>query len=188
MNHKNDVSMFMRFVTLARPWLFPLGVICLYGIGMVFAPGRTDHALHKSGFMVWQLALPICLALIMMVVLNRFLSPAMVTRFLGQSASIKGIFLSSLAGILSMGPVYAWYPLLKKLKDNGASQFNIANFIGNRSIKPVLLPVLVIYWGGYFATLFVLASFIGAFIVAWIVRLSCADSSSPKNKEFHENL
>jgi uncharacterized membrane protein YraQ (UPF0718 family) len=180
MNQGNNVSMFMRFVTLTRPWLFPLGVVCLYGLGMVFAPERTDHALHKSGAMVWHLAWPICLALIMMVVLNRFLSPAMVTRFLGQSASIKGIFLSSLAGILSMGPVYAWYPLLKKLKDNGASQFHIANFIGNRSIKPVLLPILVISWGGYFAALFVLASFIGAFIVAWIVRLSCADSSHPK--------
>ena len=175
MSQKNNSSICLRFMTLLRPWLFPLGVVGLYGLGIVLAPESTDRALHMSGSMFWQLAWPVCLALIMMVVLNRFLSPAVVTRFLGQSAGIKGVFLSALAGILSMGPVYAWYPLLKSLKDKGASQFHIANFICNRSIKPVLLPVLVIYLGGYFTALFVLVSLAGALIVAGIVSLICTD-------------
>lgn len=178
MNQGNGFSIFLRLMTLIRLWLFPLGVISLYGLGIVFVPESTNRALHMSGSMFWQLAWPICLALIMMVVLNRFLSPAVVTRFLGQNTGIKGVFLSSLAGILSMGPVYAWYPLLKNLKDKGASQFHVANFIGNRSIKPVLLPVLVISWGGYFTALFVLANLIGALIVACIVSLSCTDSQN----------
>jgi len=176
MNQGKDFSLFLGFMNLVRLWLFPLGVVSLYGLGIIFAPENTDHALHMSGSIFWQLAWPICLAFIMMVVLNRFLSPAVVTRFLGQSVSIKGVFLSSLAGILSMGPVYVWYPLLKNLKDKGASQFHIANFIGNRSIKPVLLPVLVMSLGGSFTALFVLANLIGALIVACFVSLSCPDS------------
>jgi len=175
MNQGRGFSIFLRFKILIRPWLFPFGIASLYGLGMVFVPENTNIALHRSVSIFLQLALPICLALIMMVVFNRFLSPAVITRFLGQSTSIKGVFLSSLAGILSMGPVYAWYPLLKNLKDKGASQFHVANFIGQRSIKPVLLPVLVICWGGYFTTLFVFVSFIGALIVAYIVSLSCSD-------------
>ena len=168
MKQKNDSSGFMALV---KPWLFLFGVLGLYGLGIVFAPERTYQALNISGSMFLQLALPVCLALIMMVILNRFLSPAVVTLFLGQNAGIKGVFLSSLAGILSMGPVYAWYPLLKSLRDKGATEFHLANFIGNRSIKPVLLPVLIIYLGWYFTSLFVLVSFVGALIVAWIVRL-----------------
>jgi uncharacterized membrane protein YraQ (UPF0718 family) len=181
MSQGNNFPIFLRFMSVVRPWLFPLGVVGLYGLGIVFAPESTDRALHMSNSIFWQLAWPICLALILMVVLNRFLSPAVVTRFLGQSAGIKSVFLSSLAGILSMGPVYAWYPLLKDLKDKGASQFHVANFLGNRSIKPVLLPVLVISWGGYFTVLFVLANLIGALIVACIVSLSCSDFPPKKS-------
>ena len=169
------------FRALARPWLFPLGVVGMYGLGIGLAPESTYRALQMSGSMFWQLALPICLALIMMVVLNRFLSPAVVTLFLGRNAGLKGIFLSSLAGILSMGPVYAWYPLLKNLRDKGATDFHLANFIGNRSVKPVLLPVLIVYWGWYFTSLFVLVSLAGALIAACIVSLFCSNFQRPKS-------
>jgi len=182
MSQGRDSSVCLRLMALIRPWLFPLGIAGLYGLGIIFAPESTERALHMSGSMFRQLALPICLALIMMVVLNRFLSPEVVTLFLGRSAGIKGVFLSSLAGVLSMGPVYVWYPLLKTLKDKGASEFHIANFIGNRSVKPVLLPVLVIYWGWYFTSLFVLVSLVGALIVACIVSMSCSDSNCPNRR------
>ena len=181
MSQKSDSPVYLHFMALARPWLFPLGVVGLYGLGIAFAPDSTYRALHMSSSMFLQLALPICLALIMMVVLNRFLSPAVVTLFLGRNAGIKGVFLSSLAGILSMGPVYAWYPLLKNLRDKGATDFHLANFIGNRSVKPVLLPVLIIYWGWYFTSLFVLVSLVGALIVACIVSIFCSNSHCPKS-------
>ncbi len=180
MSQKNNLSIFLRFLSLTRLWLFPLGVASLYGLGIMFAPESTYLALHKSGIIFRQLVWPIFLTIVMMVILNRFLSPAVVTRFLGQSAGIKSIFLSSLAGILSMGPVYAWYPLLKNLKNKGASQFHIANFIGNRSIKPVLLPVLVMSWGQYFTVLFVLTNLIGALLVAYVVSLVCSESKEKK--------
>jgi uncharacterized membrane protein YraQ (UPF0718 family) len=156
-----------------RPWLFPLGVICLYGIGLIFAPKNTGRSIHICISMFQQLTLPICLALVMMIVFNRMVSPGTITRFLGQGSGLKGIFLSSLAGIVSMGPVYAWYPLFKTLKDKGVSVFNIANFIGNRSIKPALLPVMVTSFGWNFTSAFVLMSLVGALIVAGVVSMAC---------------
>ncbi len=168
-------SSHVHFMTLLRPWLLPLGVIILYGLGLIFSPENTFKALSISGSMFKQLALPICFVIIMMVVLNRFLSPATITNFLGQNTGIKGVLLSSLAGILSMGPVYAWYPLLKTFKDKGASKFHIANFIGSRSIKPFFLPVLAAYWGWNFALLFVLISLVGSLIVAFIVSICCSN-------------
>lgn len=50
-----------------------------------------------------KIAFPVCLALSMMAVLHRYLSPAVVIRFLGKSSGLKGVLLSASAGILSMG-------------------------------------------------------------------------------------
>jgi len=107
------------------------------------------------------------------VVFNRFLSPVLVTRFLGQSAGLRGVLFSSLAGILSMGPIYAWYPLFKNLKEKGASAFHVANFIGCRSIKPVLLPVMVAYFGWEFTLLFMAMSLVAALMTAGVVSVAC---------------
>ena len=159
---------------LVRPWLFPLGVICLYGLGLLFVPESIDRSVHVCVSIFRQLALPIGLALVTMVVFNRFLSPALVPRFLGRSAGFKGVLFSSLAGILSMGPVYAWYPLFKTLKEKGASAFHVANFIGCRSIKPVLLPVMVAYFGWEFTLVFILMSFFGVLLVACVVSFACS--------------
>lgn len=179
MNRNDDFLTLFNFWTLLRPWLFPLSIAGLYVLGFVFAPESTDRGLRLSGSMFRQLVLPVCLAFVMMVVLNHYLSPATITRFLGKSAGLKGVFLSSLTGMLSMGPVYAWYPLLKTLRSKGASTFHLVNFMGSRSVKPVLLPVLVAYWGWRFSTLFVVVSFIGALLVAGITNVLSPDPYGP---------
>nr|WP_287413227.1 permease [Pseudodesulfovibrio sp.] len=162
-------------MAVMRPWLFPLGVSLLYGLGFLLEPENTEHSLHICVDMFQQLTLPMLFAVVMMVVFNRFLSPAVVARFLGRSAGAKGVVLSSLAGILSMGPVYAWYPLFKTLRDKGASVFHVANFVGCRSIKPALLPIVVSSFGWRFTILFLLMSFAIALSVACIVSLVCTD-------------
>lgn len=161
----------MKYV---RPWLFPLGVGCIYGLGFFVAPEKISASATMCVSICRQLALPISLALVVMVVFNRFLSPALVTRFLGRSAGMKGLIFSSLAGILSMGPIYAWYPLFKNLRDKGASVFHVANFMGCRAIKPVLLPVMVAYFGWGFTLLFMGMSLVGALSVAAVVSVALA--------------
>jgi len=164
-----------------KPWLFPLVVACIYGICSVFAPEGAGRAMQVALSIFSQLWLPLCVAFAMMVAINRFLSPAWVTELLGQQAGIKGVFISSLAGVLSMGPIYAWYPLFKSLREKGASSFHVANFISCRSVKPVLLPVLVAYFGWRYATAYVLVTFVGALIVAYVVGTACP--TAPKSED-----
>ena len=76
----------------------------------------------------------------MMIVLNLFIAPSHVSRFLGRRAGITGVLLSSVAGILSMGPVVAWLPFLAAIREKSASDFHVANFLSSRAVKPVLLP------------------------------------------------
>lgn len=182
MSQKSVQSFPLPSMAVMRPWLFPLGVSLLYGLGFLLEPESTERSFRICIDMFQQLALPMLFAVVMMVVFNRFLSPAVVARFLGRSAGAKGVVLSSLAGILSMGPVYAWYPLFKTLRDKGASVFHVANFVGCRSIKPALLPIVVSSFGWHFTMFFLLMSLAIALSVACIVSLACAPYEKKKSE------
>lgn len=162
-----------------RAWLFPLGMCVLYGVVMVVDPEAARRAMHMSGVLFRQVGRPIFMALAIMVLLNRFLSPVTISRFMGRSSGARGVFLSTMAGVLSMGPIYAWYPLFKALRDKGASAFHVANFMSCRAIKPVFFPVIISYFGLRFSVAFVLANLLGAWFVAWVVNLACADRAQP---------
>jgi len=150
---------------------FPLAVVLLYVVLYVIMPDRTTRALAASGQILVQVALPLCIAFALMVLLNLFVKPAHVSRFLGTGAGLKGVAISTLAGAISTGPIYAWYPLLKDLRERGASNFHVANFLGNRAVKPFLLPVMVFYFGWPYTIVLNLLLILGAILMASLVGL-----------------
>jgi len=70
-----------------------------------------------------------------------------------------------------MGPVYAWYPLLKGLRKRGISDFHLANFLSNRAIKPFLFPVMVFYFGWTFTLILNILLLMDSLLTAKIVSL-----------------
>lgn len=164
-----------------RSWLFPLSVVVIYLVLYPVAPDRTVHALIDSAHVVGQIALPLSLAFVMMVILNWYISPAQVTRYLGNRVGIKGVFLSSIAGLISMGPVIAWLPFLSAIREKGSSDFHLANFLTSRAVKPVLLPVMIGYFGWRFSTVLTLINMLGALLVAAVVAFLCRDRKGGPN-------
>ena len=69
----------------------------------------------------------------------------------GCSSPTADKYLSALAGIISTGPIYVWYPMLKDLREKGAKHFLIAVFLVNRAVKPFLLPVIISFFGWIYA-------------------------------------
>jgi len=110
-------------------------------------PHKALMALKTSGNLLLYIALPLALVFVIMLMLNLFVKPAQIARLFGKGLSIKGIVLSLVAGIISMGPIYAWYPLLKNLREKGAGTGPIAIFLYSRAVKPFLLPVMIAYFG-----------------------------------------
>jgi len=133
-----------------RSLLFPLAVLLVYGALAVFSPQRAAAALTASGQVLLQLLIPLCVVFGVLVALNLFVRPASVARWVGRGSGGKGVGLSTLAGVLSMGPIYAWYPLLSDLRGKGAGDFHLANFLGCRGVKPFLLPLMIYYFGWAF--------------------------------------
>ena len=170
------------WVRIMRIWGSLACVIAIYGALAIATPDRALAALAASGHVLLQVALPLCVAFIVMFLLNLLVKPAHVSRLAGRGAGIKGVVLSTAAGILSMGPIYAWYPLLKSLREKGASDFHLTNFLSNRAVKPFLLPLMVFYFGWVFTLALTVLTVLGALVVAAVVGL-VAGSKRPGSRE-----
>lgn len=109
-----------------RSWVFPACITGVYLVLLFVMPDRTWDGLQAAGRVLMQAAVPLFLAFGMMFLLNLFISPVYVSNFLGKGAGVKGVLFSAIAGIISMGPIFAWYPFLESLRKKGASELNQA--------------------------------------------------------------
>ena len=157
-----------------RVLVFPLIVFAIYGVVFLLMPEQALAALKNSGKVLLHILLPLALVFVVMLVLNLCVAPARIVRFLGSGAGIKGILLSVVGGIASMGPIYVWYPFLKELREKGMGSMPIAVFLYNRAVKPFLLPVMVSYFGWLFVAILtiltVLASVANGYLVAMLAK------------------
>jgi len=142
--------------------LFLFFMLLIYGIFFLFVPEKTEAALRESGKIGANILWPLLVVLGVMMILNLFIHPGRVVRFVGEKTGFRGLLLAAAAGILSMGPIYVWYPFLKDMRAKGAGPRQIAVFLGNRAVKPLLLPVMVSYFGWLYTLLFTVLTFLGA--------------------------
>ncbi|MDY7037731.1 MAG: permease [Thermodesulfobacteriota bacterium] len=125
---------------------FLASVFLLYLILFFFEPEKVLESLKISGNVFIQIAPWLFLIIFLMGIINYFVKPKIVLKYVGEGSGIKGWFLSISAGILSHGPIYAWYPLLRDLRNQGMKSGLVAVFLYNRSIKIPLLPFMVYYF------------------------------------------
>ena len=163
---KQDGRSWSRIV---RRMIFPIAVLILYAVVLFFRPDGALAALSRSGKIALRIVGPLTLAFLIMVVLNLWVKPAHVVRFLGRGSGLRSVLFSTMAGIISMGPIYVWYPLLKELREKGARSFHLANFLNNRTVKPFLLPVMVFYFGWAYTLILTCLTMISSLCVGYSV-------------------
>ena len=87
------------------------------------------------------------------------------------SGQPEGTALAAVAGIISTGPIYAWYPLLKDLREKGAGESSIAIFLYNRAVNHFLLPVMIGYFGWIYVVILTILMFIASVIIGFSVSI-----------------
>ena len=87
------------------------------------------------------------LVYILMVLINYFITKEILQKQMTDKSSFKKWVMSIVFGIISVGPLYIWYPLMKDLKEKGVEDKFIATFLYNRGIKPQWAPMLILYFG-----------------------------------------
>jgi uncharacterized membrane protein YraQ (UPF0718 family) len=146
-------------------FLFPVIVLVVYAVVAIVSPDKALSAIKNSGNVFFSMLIPLSLIFVLMLFINLFLKPAAVAKFLGKGSGIKGIALSAAAGIISTGPIYAWYPLLKDLKDKGAGDSSIAIFLYNRAVKPFLLPIMVAWFGWLYVVILTVLTVLASVVI-----------------------
>ncbi len=121
-------------------------VILLYLVLFFFEPEKIRESLKISGNIFIQIVPWLFLIIFLMGIINYFVKPKTVLKYVGEGSGVKGWVLAISAGILSHGPIYAWYPLLRDLRNQGMKSGLVAVFLYNRAIKIPLLPLMVHYF------------------------------------------
>ena len=128
-------------------WLFLALVLVVYGLFSLVSPEATAQALHFFTHVMGTLLPILGLVFLLLFIANLLLEPKRIKRYLGKESGIKGWVTVILGGILSMGPIYAWYTMLSELQKKGMRSALIAAFLYSRAVKPPLLPLMIYYFG-----------------------------------------
>lgn len=128
-------------------WYFLIIVIILYLITYFLKPKAFVPSLQFFINIVKQMIPIFILIFILMILINYFITPERIKKYIGHKTSLKSWLLAIITGILSTGPIYMWYPMLRELRDKGVGNGFIATFLYNRAIKIPLLPMIIFYFG-----------------------------------------
>ena len=122
-------------------------VLVLYVFTFLIDSQGTIDALTLALRLLYQI-FPILLIVFVLIFLsNLLINPTWVRSQLGSESGLRGWIIAVITGILSVGPVYAWYALLKDLRTKGMRTALISVFLYNRGIKLPLLPLMIHYFG-----------------------------------------
>ena len=127
--------------------LFLMLVTASYGIALLLDARLAVDALELAGKLLYQLIPILLLVVVLIFISNLLIQPDLVRSHVGKESGVKGWMLAVIGGILSVGPVYPWYALLKDLREKGMRTALIAVFLYNRGIKLPLLPLMIHYFG-----------------------------------------
>jgi len=148
---------------------FLVVVIILYVVLSFFDSENIYRSLYASLQIIIQILPVLILVILLMGAVNYFLKPKIVSKHLGKESGVKGWLLAISIGILSHGPIYVWYPLLKDLHNQGMRTGLVAVFLYNRAIKIPLLPVMIYYFGFTFVVVLMVWMVIASLIEGKII-------------------
>jgi uncharacterized membrane protein YraQ (UPF0718 family) len=150
-----------------RTLLFPGCVLAAYGTLYAVAPDTAMTAFKASAKISLTLCVPLALVFVVLFMMNLLIRPSQIAGLFGKGAGMKGIVLSIAAGIISTGPIFAWYPLMKKMREEGAGEGPIAIFLYNRAVKPFLLPVMIAYFGWLYVLIVTILTILGSIVLGY---------------------
>lgn len=126
---------------------FLIFMVLLYIILAFFDLHNTINSFYKTFDIILEVW-PVFLFIILLTALiNYFLKPKQIIKHFGKESGKKGIIYALLAGIISHGPMYAWYGLIQELREKGAKDELLIIFFYARAIKIPMIPFSISVFG-----------------------------------------
>lgn len=128
-------------------WLFLFLVLLAHVAAALVEPDVAAQARAAFVRMAGSVVPVLVLVFALVFLVERFLTPERTRDWLGRDSGWRGWLLALAAGVVSTGPVYAWYALLAGLRGKGMRDALVAVALYARAIKLPLLPLLAHYFG-----------------------------------------
>lgn len=151
-------------------WLFLLLVLAAYGVIAGVDAGIAGQALSFFGKVMRQVLPVLAMVFLMLLTADLLFKRKWIKRNLGREAGIKAWLIAAIGGVLATGPIYAWYTLLRELREKGMSASLAAVFLYSRAVKLPLLPLMIHYFGTAY-TLVLCLYLLGFSIVSGVLML-----------------
>jgi uncharacterized membrane protein YraQ (UPF0718 family) len=132
-------------------WLFLLLALAAYGVTGVVDTETAGQAFSFFVKVIWNVLPALAIVFLLLLAADLLFEPKWIKRNLGREAGIKAWFIAAVGGVLATGPVYAWYALLRELREKGMRASLAAVFLYSRAVKLPLLPLMIHYFGTAYA-------------------------------------
>ncbi len=148
-----------------------LTVLLFYSVLFLVNSQSALLAIQKSWDVLTKILPILALVIFFTALINYFFKPRQIAIHLGQDSGINGWLWALASGVISHGPMYAWYSLLEDLRSHGMKDELIVVFFASRAIKVPLLPVMVDYFGLLFTILISFYMLLGALLQGLCMKL-----------------
>jgi uncharacterized membrane protein YraQ (UPF0718 family) len=160
-------------------WVFMVVTLVLLGLVYVVQPEKGAEAgrlfLHLAG----QILPMLLVVFTLMVLINWFLKTSTLVRYMGKGSGVKGWLVAIITGIVSMGAIYLWFPLLRDMMDKGVKPGLVATFLYNRGIKLTWLPLMVLYFGLKYVVVLTLVTVLASILQGKVIDLFVGKKDLP---------
>jgi len=154
--------------------IFLFVVTCLYILAFLVDAELALNALTFSTRLFYRLLPVLLLIFALIFVSNLLVKPDWVRANVGKDSGLRGWAVAVIGGILSVGPIYVWYALLRDMKAKGMRTARIAVLLYDRGIKLPLLPLMIHYFGETYtlvlATYMTLFSLLSGILIEKMVK------------------
>ena len=145
-------------------------VFAAYIVLFLFNSHTALLALQKSAHVILKILPIFAVVIVFTALLNYALQPKQIVKHLGEESGAKGWLVALVAGVISHGPMYAWYPMIEDLRSHGLKDSLVGVFFYARAIKLPLLPLMIDYFGLSFTFILSFYILIGALLQGWILE------------------
>jgi len=148
---------------------FLLVVILCFAALLIFDTQNALASLQKSGTTLFKLIPIFMLVIILTALINYFLKPKQIMKHFGKDSGAIGVTYAMFGGIISHGPMYAWYGMLQDMRSHGLKDGLIAVFMYARAVKLPLLPFMIDMFGLLFTIVMTLYILIAAVLQGKVI-------------------
>ena len=158
-------------------WIILSLVLALYFILFFVDKTKTINA-FKYSFNLFISILPILLIVLIIMFLFNLISDEKFKKMVENSPKHAQYIVMTILGTLSHGPIYAWYPLMKDLRNKGITNGSISSFLYSRGIKLTFLPALVVYFGLKYTIVLTIYMFVFSYLLGLLIDIILPETSN----------